>query len=384
MAVYGNTVAFQEAYSNRIDLISWLNETCTSFNDYIDSFLIIKEENDLIVADVPYKEVEDDKSDEKKKETVEKIKKTFWQKVKEIFIKVIDAIKKFFRGIYTNIYNMYLKVNLKDKFWSRWKDKVTYVNLVKAKDNGWKGLPAKLSLPYKIWDTSDSRLFTDLNREDKYNLWKEYNINNILDLIDKLMDAKEESEIESIYGDIEKIANKQKSLLKYYDRDVIETAVTGGQLKTDEAKIYDDFTASFSLGAPKLKNGETHYFPEKGAFVTTKKLAEEGQSIQKSANYDNKINLKFIKDDKAIQKSLIKNELKEFADDPLMTKKLNYKMKATMQYITLYYQRCYATCKSVGYVVTLQYSSAIQGYMRFIHAINKYVFGNEEKVTAEA
>ena len=97
MAVYGNTVAFQEAYSNRIDLISWLNEACTSFNDYIDSFLVIKEENDLIVADVPYKEVEDDKSDEKKKETVEKIKKTFWQKVKEIFIKVIDAIKKFFR-----------------------------------------------------------------------------------------------------------------------------------------------------------------------------------------------------------------------------------------------------------------------------------------------
>lgn len=384
MAVYGNTATFREAYSDRIDLFSWLNEACNSFDDYIDSFLVIKEENDIIVADVPYKEVEDDKSDNDKNETVEKIKKTFWQKVKEIFQKVIESIKKFFKGIYNRIHDMYMNTNLKDNFWSKWKDKVTYPNLQKAKENGWQGLPARLSLPYKIWDTSDSRLFTDLNREDKYDLWKEYNINNMLDLIDKLMDAKEESEIESIYDDIEKIANKQKFLLRDYDRDAIETAAKGGQLKNDEIKIYDDFTSSLALATPLLKNGQTHYFPEKGAFVTTKKLAEEGQSIQKSANYENKINLKFIKDDKAIQKSLIKNDMKAYEDDPLMTKKLNYKMKATMRYITLYYQRCYATCRSVGYVVSLQYSSAIQGYMMFIHAINKYVFKNEEKATVEA
>ena len=384
MAVYGNTVAFQEAYSNRIDLISWLNEACTSFNDYIDSFLVIKEENDLIVADVPYKEVEDDKSDEKKKETVEKIKKTFWQKVKEIFIKVIDAIKKFFRGIYTRIHEMYMNTNLKDKFWSRWKDKVTYPNLQKAKDNGWQGLHKSVTLPGKIWDPTESKLFSDLYESlNPENDSRDYNPQYILELIDQMMDKKSENEVDDIFKDIEKAIGVQQERLKGYDHSIVYAK--GGYFRLSwDNKYYDNGDVNAALATAMMEDDQQYYFPPFNLFANAKKLAEEGQRIQKDKNYDNKINLKAIKDDKEVQKSLIKNDMKAYEDDPLMMKKLNYKMKATLAYVTLYYKRCYATCKSVGQVVAIQYQHSISAYIKFIQAINKYVFKNEGKATAEA
>lgn len=384
MPVYGSTILKERILEQKFDIYSYIEESTKSFNNYIDSLMVIKEENDIIVADVPYKEIEDDVEDAKKasdntiKDAQEKVQKTFFQKVKEIFIKVITVIKDFFKKIYNNIHDMYMNTNLKDAFWSRYKDKVTYPNLEKAKENGWKGLPAKTILIGKIWDTSDSDFFKLLSkpnsREDEYD---EYYINDILQYIDKIQGAKDDSELESIMEKIEEWKKRHSSRSKYWDNYL---SAISGPILDSQVKYFDNGDINMPFINEPAKAGESHIMPTVRSFAIIKKLAEEGQRLQKDQAYSNKVNLKGIKDEKAVIKSLNANDKKAYEDDPFMQKKLMYELKAKMAYINIYYTYCVNACRTVGRVVSMQYKYSIQAYIKFIMAIRHYVL--KEKAAA--
>lgn len=379
MAVYGNTALFKEAYSIKSNIINFIEEASCNFCSFVESaFNIINEENDIIVADAPYKEIEDDiDTDSKQSNSAsnieEKVKKTFFQKVKQIFEKVIKAIKDFFKGIYNKIHDFYMNTNLKDKALSKYKDKVTYPNLQKAKENGWKGLPKSIPLPGKIWDISDSKFFEDLgeDKDNDNNLTSDRNPNKILNVIDKIMSAESEEDMMIQYKEVERLVERQKDRKWLYD-DVLD--MLSGPATDWNIKYFQNGDANIPLCYPgNYDKKAPYYFPTMSLFANCKKLAEEGERLQKDLKLDNKLNLKGIKDEKAVLKSFNENDKNAYKNDPLMTKKLTYKYKAQMQYVSIYYQRAFKVCQNVAKVVAIQYKYSIQGYVHFIMAITKYV-----------
>ena len=290
----------------------------------------------------------------------EKVKKTLFEWIKEIFDKFIQAIKDLFDKLQKIVYNFYIRTNFIDDIVSRFKSKVTYQNLEKAKEKGWKGLSIEKSeaLINREADTYISTLFQDKQKDDYI---KEEEIISIIKSKD-LEDAKEKY---NIFNERLKKFKEAKSM----ENKFVYNIRLGMGLYND----LDTYTGFFGSYTDKEQK---YYFPATKQFALTKEFAESGQSKIKKI----KENYNYLTKELSQQKIFFLNNLKSFKKngsnitEDKETNQINILYyKAQYEFSSAYISR---TKKIVSTVVSMlkdQHRIAIRTYTVMAMAINKYV-----------
>lgn len=291
----------------------------------------------------------------------EKVKKTLVEWVKETFDKFIQAIKDLFDKLQKVVYDFYMRTNFIDDIVSKFKDKVTYQNLEKAKEKGWKGLSIERSeaLINREVDTYVSTLFQDKQRDDYI---KEEEISDII----KAEDLEKAREKYAIFNEKLKRFKFRGGFLE----DKITYNIRLSNRFNDDLDTYTGFFGKYTDKEQK------YYFPATKQFALTKEFAESGQSKIKKI----KENYNYLTKELSQQKTFFLNNLKLFKRNGAN----QTEDKETNQINILYYKAQYEfsaayisrTKKIVSGVVGMlkdQHRIAIRTYTVMAMAVNKYV-----------
>ena len=292
----------------------------------------------------------------------EKLKKTLIEWIKETFDKFIKAIKQLFEKLHKIIHDFYMKTNFIDDIVSKFKDKVTYQNITKAKENGWKGLSIEKNeaLINREVDTYVSTLFQDKQSDDYI---KEEEIISIIKA-DNLEKAREkysifEEKLKKFKDDGKKFENKSM-----YNMRIDNTSGLLGNID-----IYTGFFGNYTDKEQK------YYFPAMQQFNLTKEFAESGQSkikkIRENYNYLTKelSNRKYFFLDN--MKTFKKKGVNETEDKETNQINILY-LKAQYEFSAAYISRVKRIISAIVSMLKDQHRIAIKSYTVMAMAVKKY------------
>ena len=362
MAVYGNVLLAQERsnFGSALDIgdfLSFVQETTYDINlmfEKAEMIHVLKEENTSLSIPKNFFEPEE-------------AKKTLLQKVKEIISNFIAMVKKAFAKLAEIIHKKYMETNLQDKFISRYKDIVTFSNLEKARDNGWKGIPKTIPMINKIADIKDSKLYTEMT--DDIFLTDENYVNVDRD-IEPIISARSLDDAEKIYNEFVKKLEKFKS---DSDRENTFSYISKNNM---EATLKKSAKNSYFVISKTEREEDKYYFPIPEPFAKTKKLAEEGQSYIKQFRDSNQHFIKNIKMNKDVEMANLnsyKGSGSNVSEDKDNNKIMIMYYKARYKYTAAYVQRSTKVLNTVVNLIKMQYITAIQNYIHCVYAVKKYV-----------
>lgn len=287
----------------------------------------------------------------------EQVKKTLLEKIKEIWNKVITAVKTAINNVVEFIHKKYMETNLQDKFISKFSKNMTYDNLKKARENGWIGLAKNNPVIGKLADLKDSMFFKRILDDNQSGIDMDKDV-------EPIASASNYEEAKKIYDEYKKKLQEMKT--KSMDS-TLKISINNN-FEFDPKKyffiIYNDAI------------DENHYFPGLDGFVRTKKMAEEGQSMLK--NYKNDAtrlmgNVKIQKEcDLSNMKSYKKGGSNESSDKEINQIMILY-YKARYEFSATYIQKSVMALNAVMGILRRQHTVSMENYMRFAMAISKYV-----------
>lgn len=293
----------------------------------------------------------------------EKVKKTLIEWIKETFSKFIQAIKDLFDKVSKAIYDFYMRTNFIDDIVSKFKDKVTYQNLEKARDKGWKGLSVEKGelLINREADTYLSDLSISSDRDYIVKV-EEEDFTSIIRAKD-LNDAKEQY-------------NKFKEkLTKFKSRIMFDTPIDLTiRMSSSMNSSLDDYIGFYGK---VLDQEKKYYFPATKQFALTKQFAESGQKRIKEIKEHNKNLAKGLNEQKSFflnNMNLFKNKDSSNNTGDKETDQINILYyKAQYEYSSAYIMRVKRVINSLTSVLKNQHRIAIRTYTVMAMAVNKYV-----------
>ena len=130
--IYGSLVQekYDEFVLEQFSVENYIIESDEIINRYFG------EANDLVVRKDVYTA---DDSEYSIKDSKNQDKKSLVEIIKDLLNKLIITIRNLFNKFIEKIQDIYLKLNFKDKFLSKFKEIITETNYITAKKNGWKG-----------------------------------------------------------------------------------------------------------------------------------------------------------------------------------------------------------------------------------------------------
>lgn len=358
MAVYGNTIFFEEINENAmspLDFIEFLQESDYEMDKIFNRFnlLNLSEAENTSLSVINNKNYYES----------EEVKKTFIEKVKDIIKKFIDMVKKLFNDIYEKLHKFYIETNFVDKFVSRYKDKVTYINLQKALDNGWPGLTGSYPVINRVCDITDSDLYRFKDSENSVKI-DDNDFDSIIKA-ENLEEAKENYE-------------KFKEKLEQFKKESLESVddFKMGQWFCDIGiNITDKESRKWYGCYGKLVIDEEHYMPSPKHFMMTKVFAETGEGKIKNIRQDGKRMLSNLKLEKEIlndnMKSFKKNGNNSTSENEVNQCNILY-YKSKYEYAASYISRMTNIISSIIKIIKEEHTIALKTYMQFVSAINKF------------
>jgi hypothetical protein len=347
--MYTNLVTEKVDYE---DLISFISES-TSIIEANKLSTDVDYKNGPYAASVDAKDV--DESDSKKDGLI----KTILNKVKEIWNRFISFLKTQFGKLYEILHKFYLEHNGTDNYFSKFKNIVTYDNLKKCKDKGWKGISTKLPEIGSIARANDSSFIKDivdgsspLKNED----------------IEAILSCNEVEDAQDKYNNIKDIIKK-----KYKESKELMIFSKNFRFNSDlmwvKANLKDPREVELPYFTIPSNYDEDNnlYFPTKDGFSKCKQFAESGEKFIKETRDSYKFYIQQLKLDKRVMK-----------DNYQINKKNNNDKINTLYYKAKYEVTCYLiqTFSSIANatvgVIKTQYSTQLLVYLQYIQAIKKY------------
>lgn len=295
----------------------------------------------------------------------EKLKTTLIEKVKELYNKFTIFVKDLFEKVAKALHEMYMKTNLTDKFISQFKDKVTFKNMIIAKEKGWKGIPNSILLINRLADPSDSHLYKEMNLETIR--FKKDKITVEAD-IDPIIRAEDYKKAYYAYIEFKDKLKKFESNKKYEEEWLYRFS------NTAEIKFGGDIEDAFLLKTNNTSEDGNHYYPTIELFTKTKSLAENGQALIKKLSQSGKNSVKLLDLDKEVDFNNWKSASKANTEDE--TRRINaLYYKAKYEYTSMVIKRSSGVVRAVTELNRSQHRHAIKAYFEFVKAYNKYCTG---------
>lgn len=275
-----------------LECINYISET-ESIIDSLNINKIIKEDSNdtgLRTSNIV------NGSEDNYKEKVEKVKKGLLTRIKEAFLKFIKFIQRAFTTLIDNIGKLYNKVNLQDSVAKKLFSSITYDSLMKAKSNGWKGIPTGTPLIINIPELFNFPRYQRLkNDKDKIAFIKVLNDKSYCSSYDKLVDmgpmvsdwckntikyAKPNNLMEILNNVDDTVSSNQEKLEK-----MINNGYHPDNMNKKIEKFMNDYKwCGLMIGTQKEDIKFSGLFiPQKIYFDNTKKMAIEGEKYTKDA-----------------------------------------------------------------------------------------------------
>lgn len=351
MAIYGNSIATMSLTEDKMisisEMFNFINESdmeMACMFERANIIQIIKEDNTEIA--IP-KEMDYSTNPET-------VKKTVIEKVKDLVSKFITFVKTSFQKLVESIQKFYLEHNINDSFFSKWKDKVTWNNLLIAKDKGWNGIPITIAMPGKPANISDSGFYRDIYE----NLGVAIDIEKDINPIVLAEDYPKSKELYDIF--VEKNSKFKKEIEKR-EKDFIYGA-----------RAQQNGSAYFRIGPDRHKVGAmTYYYPDGKGFIATKTFAENGQKHIKELQFGSKEVIKQMNLSKDVELNNMKSykkgganesEDKEINKIEILYYRARYEFASTMIFCKSKIMQTIINC------LKDQHKNAMQCYMYFIRA----------------
>lgn len=371
MAIYGSmikeNVVFGHAMSLEefFDFIQESDKQMEIMFEKTDLIQVLKEENTSL--SIPTKISFDGDP--------ETVKKTVIQKIKDLVDKFVQMVKEAFANLAKKLQEAYNNANFVDKFVSKFSDKVTFENLKIAKSKGWKGVPTSIPMINKFADAKDSKLYENMNDE--------YYKNNTAINLDKdirpIVNSKNLEEAKEKYNQFVEKLNKVK------EEEKRETSSSYIISKNLDQRF--DFKGDAILKAYFVistdQSDDSHYYPIPEGFAKTKKFAEEGQSLIKQVSQGSNAAINNLKLEKGASLNNLKSAKGTNSSDNAEINQINILYcKAIYQNASQRVSVASKILRAVLGILRMQHRVAIQGYMQYVSAINRFVLNNAK--TAEA
>ena len=332
----------------------------------------------------------------------ESIVKKILEAGKVIFRKFVDAVKTFFTKTLPEVVSkLYQNTNVKDKLYTfLGKGIVTYSNMEKAKENGWKGLSANpKDREFIVVGTPSvyyTKLFKDIagytTRREKPdfvkrmeqmfgnydgNPWYEWEDKDSLlfklqELADEIGKCAKQKDSKKALADAQEKYSEFEENFKEFNRPFKDEFFSN--IRGNLFKIGDEIGGEFGdlIGIPEDKNGagEGYYYPDKRCFETTVKTVEEGQKMGREYKAFSRESLKDVKELKDVYKA--NYDTNAYKDDDL-SKIIALDAKAHLELYRCYLKRSNITIRTVSKVFVLFQKKALKSYLVLAKAIKKYV-----------
>lgn len=365
MAVYGNLLkSVNEGVHENVSfdqLFNFIYESDNEVNlmfERANLITILKEENTSLA--IP-KSIEDYTSNP------EQVKKKFVDKIKDIVNKFVSWFITSIKDLKYKVNEFYVKHNFQDDFLSKWKSKVTWDNLQKAIKNGWEGIPNNIPSILVPVNLSDTKIVDRLN-----DIFKDTNT-----LIESMKDSNSEDELNKIEDEvntlIEKLKDETRENILFSESEFMEMK---RNIKVRLSKFRNGNVMPF-LGyfVDSGTKDENKYYPQQFAFDNNKYFGENGQKEMKTIKGEQSLSIKLVKDiSKTYEKDILKEKQKQFSKD-----ENNFVLKAEYTACKYYYQSLSLFIKAASQslnglmgVLASQHKAAVQNYILYVHAINKF------------
>ena len=359
MGIYGNkfNTSINEDSTLSIDISSidtFCENTSILFDAFYNFFSITEAENITVYKSSENNNSSEKEDDEEKKEErqdiidgeskLAEIKKTFWTKIKELISKIGNWFKELFTKLANAIHSIYLKLNINDAIFKKFKEKCSWDKVEAALRDGrlYRDALEKMQFIANDIDIEDSNLFksysdyyygsnTILGDTDFMNSItrdKSFKFNFVIDAkrdIEPILNMDDEK-AEDFYKDFEdKLAEFKKEQTNYFNS--IQAAGKGNNLKPGFAVEFrgNDFYSEDGKFNP-------NYIPQfKDIYLLTLKMATEGDSEIKKYKDHSKDFIKKFKLDESNFKSLFKESKsnKESSKAIILYNKMNWEFTAT-------------------------------------------------------
>lgn len=302
----------------------------------------------------------------------EEVKKSVFERIKEIVKKFVDMVKKAFSDLADKIHEMYMNNNFMDDIMSKNKSIVTWDNLEKAKEKGWKGLPKSIPSIIKPADIKDSEFYRNMESESDREKMIDFDKD-----IAPIASSKSLEDAQNLY---EKFMEKY-NFMKNSEKD--ENTSSYQSKKRIDAMFDLDGTATykFYFGISNDSKYEGYYYPIPLMFKNTKMFAENGQKGIKDVKNGSNISIKNMKLEKVMNSDQMKNLAKETKNDDNEIAKIQLLYcKASYQYSSVKLSTATKILKATLQILRAQHRYAILGYMQFVSAIKRFAI--EKPATA--
>lgn len=308
---------------------------------------------------------------------VEETKKSIIQRIKDLFSKFIGFVKGAFAKLADRLQEVYNKTNFVDKFVIRYKNIVTWENIEKLKEAGWKGLSTSTPMVGTPVSINDTMLF-DSESEKQLEEFEKY--------FNQIISSNSSDDAKNVYNNFSKDLKEYKNRIS---KDSYERMSFNKSLKISFADIdfnmavltpdeYEKLLNSRYFAVSNVSEDEKTYFPIKNYFTTTKYMAENGQKLIRDVRQFGKKMISRLKVDKkeselTNMKSYKKggSNYKENDKEGNVISMLYYKAK--YEYASVFISLSQKMTSLVLSIMKNQHKHAIKFYMSIVSAINKYL-----------
>lgn len=386
MGIFGNT--YKEVckdYSTNIFLRD-LNTCFESANSYIDNIWftssILKEDNELSTDIKSVQDYYDEKErEEKLKEEKGKLKNrlkamlySFLKWVKSIWDKLLETVRKALDKV--------RETAVKDKALSLLFDKLSYDDIDKARDNGWKGLSYEKTVMCVPANIIDSEIIRKNRKHSEDNI---KNIGNDINDIIQTQDIEKAKELyESVKTKCEDVLNDRNNNVHDWNTIEFSRNLSGGIARAFGKN--PDFRGLFVYMRVKNSNYPEFGYPDREQFDNCKLLALKGETYVNDIrkNYYNN----YIKGIEEFINADINNILDAKIED--------YKYGSDTNQIFGYYNKAMLISDKtqltlrqrilteVIQIINLQIKNSLKSYVAMFTSVKAYqkVHNTEDKATA--
>lgn len=354
MAIYGSYLRGEEPVFEKVsffDMLNFVTESDLEMNSIFERSLAIESfinEAEGVSEDITSKYGFDS----------EKTKKTILEKIKEIWDKFCNFVKTTFDELSKKLHDFYMNTNVSDAIMSAKSKNVTYVDLQKCREAGWKGIPNTLSSVCKICEIKDSSILT----RDYYNNISEK------DDIESIISAKDLDSAKEIYKKFKEKLAEFKSHKETSERMESSNKISIALGNKGSENYF------FAISTDKID--DNHYFPTTQMYINHMNLATNGEKMIKEYRSVHKDYINKIKNNRDIDLFNMKN-YKSIKSDDEFAKDTNQIMimyyKAKYEFASAYIARCTNVLSATSGILARQHRLACSNAIMYIHAINKYI-----------
>jgi hypothetical protein len=318
------------------------------------------------------------------KETTKAFLKKIKEAIKKIFDKCKEAIITFFtKTLPTQLKKIHESVSLKDSVIKRFSKYMTYENLERCRDFGWKGYSDTTVFVTRYPDVTDTMFGADTNtflfpKNNSANVQTfQSKIDESIDKMDSFIDeaSNAEDKIDDIFQKAEKLFNDTKAIIKEFNGKFIDNMYSKLELSPYDLN-YEDSTKGGYLGMFKANTPDGTVMIDSKTFNVSKKCAEDGvKDTRKYVNHGKEVIKEIEKDNKYYKEimNLTEKDIKDVGDLDTRLLRLQY-MKYQLQFEAgkAFITQALIANKKVGQMMLLCNRYACIFYMKTWAIIKKY------------